>query len=142
MDYNTTINLPKTEFSMRAGLPKKEPLILEKWEEMKLYEGIMARNEGKPSYILHDGPPYANGDIHTGHALNKCLKDFVVRYKNQSGYRSPYVPGWDTHGLPIESQAIKKLGINRSEVSPSEFRKICADFGLLGSPLSHAGARF
>ncbi len=106
MDYNTTINLPKTEFSMRAGLPKKEPLILEKWEEMKLYEGIMARNEGKPSYILHDGPPYANGDIHTGHALNKCLKDFVVRYKNQSGYRSPYVPGWDTHGLPIESQAI------------------------------------
>ena len=130
MDYNTTINLPKTEFSMRAGLPKKEPLILKKWEEMKLYEGIMARNEGKPTYILHDGPPYANGDIHTGHALNKCLKDFVVRYKNQSGYSSPYVPGWDTHGLPIESQAIKKLGINRSEVSPSEFRKICADFAM------------
>ncbi|MBQ6059788.1 MAG: isoleucine--tRNA ligase [Clostridia bacterium] len=128
MDYNATINLPKTDFSMRANLPQKEPAILERWERMKLYEGIMARNEGKPTYILHDGPPYANGDIHTGHAFNKCLKDFVVRYKNQSGFRSPYVPGWDTHGLPIESQAIKKLGINRNEVSASEFRKICEDF--------------
>ena len=99
MDYNTTINLPKTEFSMRAGLPKKEPLILKKWEEMKLYEGIMARNEGKPTYILHDGPPYANGDIHTGHALNKCLKDFAWMFS------APPTSGRPTHLRKIYSSS-------------------------------------
>jgi len=122
MDYNTTINLPKTEFSMRAGLPKKEPLILKKWEEMKLYEGIMARNEGKPTYILHDGPPYANGDIHTGHALNKCLKDFVVRYKNQSGYSSPYVPGWDT-GCPSRARPSRSWASTAARCRPRNFAK-------------------
>ena len=129
MDYNKTINLPKTEFSMRAGLPKKEPEILEKWKEMKVFEGIMQKNEGRPLYILHDGPPYANGDIHLGHALNKNLKDFVVRSKNMMGFKSPYVPGWDTHGLPIESQAIKK-GLDLTKTSPVEFRQACREFAL------------
>ena len=101
-DYNQTLNLPSTDFPMRANLPKREPEMLREWEEEKLYEKVMEKNEGKPLYVLHDGPPYANGDIHLGHALNKVLKDFIVRYKNMSGFKSPYVPGWDTHGLPIE----------------------------------------
>ncbi len=130
MDYNKTINLPKTEFSMRAGLPKKEPEILEKWAEMKVFDGIMEKNEGRPLYILHDGPPYANGDIHLGHALNKSLKDFVVRSKNMMGFKSPYIPGWDTHGLPIESQVIKKYGNGVIKTSPVEFRKACREFAL------------
>lgn len=102
LDYNKTLNLPKTAFAMRAGLTQKEPKMLSEWEDNKLYDQLMEKNEGKPLYVLHDGPPYANGDIHLGTALNKTLKDIVVRYKNMSGYKSPYVPGWDTHGLPTE----------------------------------------
>ena len=109
-DYNQTLNLPSTDFPMRANLPKREPEMLREWEEEKLYEKVMEKNEGKPLYVLHDGPPYANGDIHLGTAMNKILKDFIVRYKNMSGFKSPYVPGWDTHGLPIELKAMKKLG--------------------------------
>lgn len=129
-NYNDTISLPQTEFPMRANLPTREPEILAKWEENELYKKLMEKNKGKKPFILHDGPPYANGDIHMGHALNKILKDIIVRYKNLSGYYAPYVPGWDTHGLPIEQQAIKKLGINRHEAGPVKFRQACREFAL------------
>ena len=105
MDYNQTLNLPKTDFPMRAGLPKREPEFLARWEANDQYKKLMDHNDGKPLFVLHDGPPYANGDIHIGHALNKTLKDFIVRYKNMTGFKSPYVPGWDTHGLPTELAA-------------------------------------
>ncbi len=128
-DYNATLNLPKTDFPMRAGLPKSEPVTLKKWEDNKVYDKLMEHNEGKPLYVLHDGPPYANGDIHLGHALNKILKDFIVRYKNMSGFKSPYVPGWDTHGLPTELKARQKAGIGSSaDISVLELRKMCEEF--------------
>ena len=130
-DYNTTLNLPQTEFPMRAGLPVREPEALAKWYEDSLYEEIMKRNEGKPLYVLHDGPPYANGKIHLGTALNKILKDFVVRYKNMSGFKAPYVPGYDTHGLPTELKARKAAGKASNErISPLELRKLCREFAL------------
>lgn len=127
-DYNATINLPTTAFPMRAGLPKREPAFLAGWEAAELYENIIKRNEGKPLFVLHDGPPYANGNLHMGHALNKILKDFIVRYKNMAGFQAPYVPGWDTHGLPIERQAIKAYGMDRDKVSTAEFRSKCEEF--------------
>ena len=128
-DYNSTMNLPKTEFPMRAGLPKMEPQLLEKWEKEDVYHKLMEKNEGKPKYVLHDGPPYANGDIHLGTALNKTLKDFIVRYKNMAGFQAPYVPGWDTHGLPTELKARKKAGVgNSTTISDVELRNICRDF--------------
>ncbi len=130
MDYNKTLNLPVTDFPMRASLPQREPDMAKKWDEDGLYKEIIRRREGKPQYILHDGPPYANGDVHLGTALNKVLKDMVVRYKNLAGYRSDYVPGWDTHGLPIERKALQKLGIDRSKVSPVELRERCREFAL------------
>ncbi len=130
MDYGKTLNLPQTEFSMRANLPQKEPAILEQWNKQDLYAQVMKKNKGKPSFNLHDGPPYANGDIHLGHTLNKVIKDIIIRYKNMAGFYAPYVPGWDTHGLPIEKQAIKKLGVNRHEVGPVKFREVCRDFAL------------
>lgn len=131
MDYNKTLNLPKTEFPMRASLPQREPLILEEWEKHNLYKKLMEVNDSKPLFVLHDGPPYANGDIHIGHALNKTLKDFIVRYKNMTGFKSPYVPGWDTHGLPTELAARKKAGISAdSTISDVELRKICRDTAL------------
>lgn len=108
MDYKSTLNLPKTDFPMQAHLPKREPETLAAWEKEDLYGQVMKKNEGKPVYVLHDGPPYANGDIHLGTALNKVLKDMIVRSKNMSGYKAPYVPGWDTHGLPTELKARKK----------------------------------
>ncbi len=129
-NYNETIQLPSTEFPMRGNLPQREPEFLARWEEMGIYEKLMERNRGKKPFVLHDGPPYANGDIHMGHALNKILKDIIVRYKNLAGFYSPYVPGWDTHGLPIEQQAIKKLGINRHEAGPVKFRQACREFAL------------
>ncbi len=128
-DYNATLNLPKTEFPMRAGLPKSEPVTLEKWEENKVYDKLMEKNEGKPMFVLHDGPPYANGNIHLGHALNKILKDIIVRQKNMSGFKAPYVPGWDTHGLPTELKARQKAGVgNSTEISIVELRKMCEEF--------------
>ena len=131
MDYNKTLNLPKTEFPMRASLPQREPEFLKGWEKRKLYNQLMEHNEGKPLFVLHDGPPYANGSIHIGHALNKTLKDFIVRYKNMTGFKSPYVPGWDTHGLPTELAARKKAGITaESNISDLELRKICRDTAL------------
>lgn len=131
MDYKSTLNLPKTDFAMQAGLPKREPVMLEKWYEDKVYETVLEKNEGKPLFVLHDGPPYANGDIHLGTALNKTLKDFIVRYKNMSGFKAPYVPGWDTHGLPTELKARKAAGVsNATTISDVELRKLCREFAL------------
>ena len=131
MDYNKTLNLPKTDFPMRASLPQREPQWLEQWEKNDQYKRLMKHNADKPLFVLHDGPPYANGDIHIGHALNKTLKDFIVRYKNMTGYQAPLVPGWDTHGLPTELAARKKAGISaESNISDLELRKICRDTAL------------
>lgn len=128
MDYRNTLNLPETEFPMRGNLPQQEPEILKQWEENNLYEEVQKARAGRPKFILHDGPPYANGDIHLGHALNKVLKDIIVKYKTMAGFDSPYIPGWDTHGLPIEQQVIKKLGVNRHAVSAVEFRTLCKEY--------------
>ena len=124
MDYNKTINLPQTDFPMRAALAKREPDMLAEFQRKDVYRKLMKRNEGKPRFVLHDGPPYANGDIHIGHALNKILKDIIVRYKNMAGFQAPYVPGWDTHGMPIET-AIQKQGVKRNEMPVPEFREKC-----------------
>ena len=125
MDYNSTVNLPKTDFPMRAGLPKREPDMLRSWYEMDLYHEMVRRNEGKPMFVLHDGPPFSNGALHMGHALNKCLKDFINRYKSMAGFQVPYTPGWDNHGMPIESAIIKEQRLNRKAMSVSEFRSAC-----------------
>ncbi len=127
-DYNSTINLPKTEFPMRAGLPKREPDMLAAWEGDNLYQMIMEKNEGREPFILHDGPPFSNGSIHMGTAMNKCLKDFIVRYKNVSGFSAPYTPGWDNHGMPIESAIIKQNKLDRKHMSIPEFRTACQKF--------------
>ncbi len=128
-DYNSTLNLPKTDFPMRAGLPKSEPVTLKEWEDEKVYENLMKINEGKPLFVFHDGPPYANGNIHLGTALNKILKDFIIRYKNMAGFKAPFVPGWDTHGLPTELKARKKAGVGSSaDISVVELRKMCKEF--------------
>ena len=129
-DYNLTLNLTKTDFPMRGNLPKREPDTLKKWDEESLYDKMMKKNEGKPTYILHDGPPYANGSIHLGTALNKVLKDFIIKQKNMSGYKAPYVPGWDTHGLPIELKAMKSIGVENGAIPPVELRKHCKEFAL------------
>ncbi|SEN62255.1 Isoleucyl-tRNA synthetase [Amphibacillus marinus] len=129
MDYKETLLMPNTEFPMRGNLPNKEPKMQESWEEAKLYQQVQERTAGRPLYVLHDGPPYANGDLHMGHALNKVLKDFVVKYKSMSGYHAPYVPGWDTHGLPIET-ALAKKKVDRKKMSAAEFRQKCAEYAL------------
>lgn len=130
-DYNSTLNLPQSEFPMRGNLPAREPDMLQKFEETRRYYALMKKNEDKPLYVLHDGPPYANGDIHLGTALNKILKDIVVKYKNMSGFKAPYVPGWDTHGLPIELKALKKDGVDPTSVDSVSLRKICREYALL-----------
>ena len=127
-DYGATLNLPKTEFPMRGNLPENEPKILEEIFEKGLYEKMLKKNEGKEPFVLHDGPPYANGEIHIGHALNKVLKDTIVRYKNLNGYYTPFIPGYDTHGMPTENKAIQALGLNRDEIPVSEFRDTCKSF--------------
>ncbi|PAE19197.1 isoleucine--tRNA ligase [Bacillus sp. 7504-2] len=127
MEYKDTLLMPKTEFPMRGNLPKREPEMQEKWNEMDIYKAVQEKTKGLPMFVLHDGPPYANGDIHMGHALNKILKDFIVRYKSMSGYHAPYVPGWDTHGLPIE-QALTNKGVKRKELTVAEFRKLCEEY--------------
>ncbi|REH77733.1 isoleucine--tRNA ligase [Staphylococcus felis] len=129
MDYKETLLMPKTKFPMRGGLPNKEPQIQQEWREKDLYRKMLAKNEGNTPFILHDGPPYANGNLHMGHALNKILKDFIVRYKTMSGFYAPYVPGWDTHGLPIE-QALTKKGVKRKEMSIAAFREKCEAFAM------------
>ncbi|MGG4265187.1 isoleucine--tRNA ligase [Peribacillus simplex] len=130
MEYKDTLLMPKTEFPMRGNLPKREPEIQEKWKEMNIYKKVQEQTEGRPLFILHDGPPYANGDIHMGHAMNKVLKDFIVRFKSMSGFQAPYVPGWDTHGLPIET-ALTKKGVKRKEMSVAEFRKLCEEYAYV-----------
>jgi len=130
LDYSKTLNLPQTEFPMRANLPEREPELLEYWQDKKIYEQRVTRAKGKPKFILHDGPPYANGNIHAGTALNKVLKDIIVKYKSLRGFDAPYVPGWDTHGLPIEHAAIKILGLNRHELNPLDLRRECKQYAL------------
>ncbi|MCA1053439.1 isoleucine--tRNA ligase [Rossellomorea aquimaris] len=127
MEYKDTLLMPKTEFPMRGNLPKREPETQKKWEEMDIYKMVQDRTKGRPLFVLHDGPPYANGNIHMGHALNKVLKDFIVRYKSMNGFHAPYVPGWDTHGLPIE-QALTNKGVKRKEMTVAEFRKLCEEY--------------
>jgi isoleucyl-tRNA synthetase len=130
MDYRDTLNLPKTDFPMKADLPRKEPLILEKWQRQSLYASIQTKFQGRQKYILHDGPPYANGDIHIGHALNKTLKDIIVRYKTMRGLASYFVPGWDCHGLPVEHQLFKELGIAKHQINQLQFRKKAYDYAM------------
>ncbi|MDE6599558.1 MAG: class I tRNA ligase family protein [Oscillospiraceae bacterium] len=129
-DYNSTLNLPQTEFSMRGNLTQKEPAMLENWEKDGTYYEMVKKNEGRPRFILHDGPPYANGDIHMGTALNKVLKDIIVRSRNMLGYWAPYIPGWDTHGLPIELKALKEIGVENGAIPPVELRKHCLEYAL------------
>ena len=128
MDYKKTIITPKTDFPMKAGLPRREPDMLSRWNETKLYEALLEKNAGLPPFVLHDGPPFSNGDIHMGHALNKTLKDFIVRSHAMMGYYTPYVPGWDNHGMPIESAIIKKNKLNRKAMPVPEFRTACEAF--------------
>ncbi len=130
MEYDKTMNLPKTDFPMRANLPKREPETLAWWEQQNIYKMVQEKNQGKEKWVLHDGPPYANGDIHLGTTLNKILKDIIVKYKSMSGYDAPYIPGWDTHGLPIAQQVTKTLGINRHEVGSVNFRNECAKYAM------------
>ncbi|MDO4480956.1 MAG: isoleucine--tRNA ligase [Erysipelotrichaceae bacterium] len=127
-DYGKTLNLPKTDFPMRASLPEREPEIEKEIFDNDLYEKILKKNEGHESFVLHDGPPYANGEIHIGHALNKILKDTIVRYKALKGFYTPYVPGFDTHGMPTEKRAIDKLGLDRDKIPVSKFRDTCFEF--------------
>ena len=124
----STLNLPQTTFPMKANLPQNEPIRLEAWQKADLYAQIRAARAGSPKYILHDGPPYANGAIHLGHALNKCIKDFVVKTKTMAGFDSPYVPGWDCHGLPIEIKVDEQLGRKKLEMDPVAVRKACRDY--------------
>ena len=124
MDYKSTLNLPKTAFPMKADLPTREPEMLARWQAMDLYGQIrQARAPSPQKFILHDGPPYANGEIHIGHALNKILKDVIVRYKTMRGFDAPYVPGWDCHGMPIEHQLFKELGKTKQQIAQAEFRQ-------------------
>lgn len=127
MDYKSTLNMPKTDFEMRGNLAKKEPGILEQWEKRDHYNRILEHHKGEKAYVLHDGPPYANGNLHAGTAMNRCIKDFIIRSHAMSGCYTPFFPGWDTHGLPIEN-AIQKLGVDRKAMSPAEFRKKCDEY--------------
>ena len=127
-DYKDTLNLPHTEFPMKANLSQREPALIEKWNQIDLYRKICEKNAGRPKFILHDGPPYANGDLHLGHAINKTLKDIVVKSKQLCGYDAPYIPGWDCHGLPIEHNVEKKKGKAGQKISYTEFRQACRDY--------------
>ena len=128
MDYKSTLNLPQTAFPMKGNLPNREPEFVERWMKQGLYERIQASRAGKPLYVLHDGPPYANGHIHIGHALNKILKDIIVKSRTMEGMQAPYVPGWDCHGLPIEHQVTKQLGEKKKDMSATELRRQCREY--------------
>ena len=130
MEFKDTLLMPKTDFPMRGNLPNREPQIEQKWYEEELYQKVLEKNKTKKTFILHDGPPYANGNIHMGHALNKILKDFIVRYKSMDGFYSPYIPGWDTHGLPIEQALTNNKKVNRKEKTVAEFRELCKEYAL------------
>ena len=124
-EWKNTVNLPRTDFPMKANLQTAEPEWLARWREMDLYGQIRENRAGRPKFVLHDGPPYANGRIHIGHALNKILKDFVVRSRTMAGYDAPYVPGWDCHGLPIELKVDRELGPKKRDMSVADFRRAC-----------------
>src|SRR5580698_6691663 len=128
VDLKTTVNLPRTGFSMKANLAQLEPKLLAHWDETGLYERIREARKGRPTYILHDGPPYANGNIHLVHAFNKLLKDFIVRLKNMGGFDSPYVPGWDCHGLPIEIKVDSQLGSKKAGMTVAQIRAACRKY--------------
>ena len=128
MDYKSTLNLPKTDFPMKANLPQREPELLAWWDQVRLYARIQEAGKGRPRYLLHDGPPYANGRIHIGHALNKILKDIIVKSKTMAGFHAPYVPGWDCHGLPIEHQVLKDLGEKKHALDAMAIRKLCRQY--------------
>ncbi|MGD9162003.1 MAG: class I tRNA ligase family protein, partial [Desulfobacteraceae bacterium] len=128
MDYKTTLNLPKTEFPMKANLVNREPEIINRWKSEGLYNIIRQQSPDRKKYMLHDGPPYANGNIHMGHALNKILKDIIIKSKQMSGFDAPYVPGWDCHGLPIEHKVDKELGKKKREMTQVEIRKFCRKY--------------
>src|SRR5450631_245102 len=130
LELKKTLNLPKTDFPMKASLPQNEPKQLAAWEEAHLYEKILETRAGAPTYVLHDGPPYPTGTIHLGTGLNKILKDMVVKSKTMAGFRAPYVPGWDCHGLPIETKVEKELGGKKGAVPPGEFRRMCREFAV------------
>lgn len=123
--YKDTVNLPKTDFPMKANLPQREPVMIENWNKIGLYQKMLKKNEGKQTFAMPDGPPYANGNLHMGHALNKILKDIVIKYKNLSGYQAPFIPGWDCHGLPIEHGVLKNLGPKRTEKTEADIRELC-----------------
>ena len=127
-DYKDTLNLPKTAFPMKGNLPNREPELLKRWDEIDLYARLREQGEGRPRFVLHDGPPYANGDIHIGHAVNKVLKDIIVKSRTLDGYDAPYVPGWDCHGLPIELNVEKKVGRAGGKVDVATFRKACREY--------------
>src|SRR5436853_93922 len=127
-DWKDTLNLPRTSFPMKASLPATEPAAIARWDEMDLYGQIRELRAGSPRYVLHDGPPYANGDIHIGHALNKILKDFVVKSRTMAGFDAPYVPGWDCHGLPIELNVERDLGGRAKVGAPGDFRRACREY--------------
>src|SRR5216117_1888902 len=128
LELKSTINLPRTGFPMKANLPQNEPKIMARWEQMRIYERIREVRKGAPVYVLHDGPPYANGPIHLGTAMNKCLKDFIVKSKSMSGFDSPYVPGWDCHGLPIEIKVDQQLGGKKLQMRPVDVRAECRKY--------------
>src|SRR6266853_1967741 len=128
MDYKATLNLPKTDFPMKANLAQAEPRMLAWWDEIGIYKRLREAAADRPLWILHDGPPYANGNIHLGHVLNKVLKDFIVKIKTMEGYDSPYVPGWDCHGLPIEIKVDGELGSKKSSMSAVEIRAACRKY--------------
>jgi isoleucyl-tRNA synthetase len=141
MDYKDTINLPKTGFAMKANLANREPEMLEAWERAGLYARIQQATADRPLWVLHDGPPYANGDLHLGHAVNKILKDVVVKSRLMAGYRSPYVPGWDCHGLPIELQVEKKHGKVGQKLDAAAFRAECRDYAEKQIEIQKSGFR-
>lgn len=130
MKLKDTLNLGKTAFAMRANLPTKEVELQNEWAEEEMYKKIQEKNASRPAWILHDGPPFANGKLHMGHALNKVTKDFIVRYHSMSGHRAPYIPGWDTHGLPIEQALANAEGVDRKSMTVAEFRKLCEEYAL------------
>jgi isoleucyl-tRNA synthetase len=127
LDYKDTVQLPKTDFPMKANLQQREPELIKKWQDTGLYEKILQKNQNKPTFAMPDGPPYANGNLHMGHALNKILKDIVLKYKNLAGFQSVFIPGWDCHGLPIELGVTKALGPKRKEKTDSEIRQLCRE---------------
>ncbi|HXU10740.1 MAG TPA: class I tRNA ligase family protein, partial [Candidatus Binatia bacterium] len=125
LDFKNTLNLPRTEFPMKADLPRREPGMLEQWDRLDVYAAVRKASAGRPRFVMHDGPPYANGNIHLGQTLNKILKDVVVKSRTMLGFDAPYVPGWDCHGLPIEHQVDKDLGKKKASMSPQQIRGAC-----------------